>query len=963
MESKFLLTFKEKKLQRIYDKFRNKEIQTMNIVSLLFRILFIASNVLKNEMRRIPIDMNIMIATAIVFGIQIVFSIGTWKKPAIFAKHSAPAFLLFQTTYAYFIPIYNESQFTVFMFAQSFYLVFGILCSHTWFYTSIFLIINGVGSVSIIIGKNGIYELSTMVMNVTALGLLIFVSYRQEMSLKNQVLQFHQIQHMNEELSILFNNLPEGIALYDPITMKVSLMNEEFKRLFNLQDSEKKNKDLNLIQQTNKNNSFKIEDICSARDPFVEIEQIDNSDQSLNIGNDTKQEILQAQLKINESSIFIEDETQDQFEKFLYVPRLQLFKYGQQIEKEDNIQQSEDEQKYNILEASKIQRNDGSQKYFKILPDLGLKSQNKQQPEYLTIQESNLSFKNQAHNMILTKNITTMINYENIKVENYFYEMLTATVSHDMRTPLNAIQGLLKNLELFIIDPRGKKFLKIIQNSSSFLTFLVNDLLDFFQIKNGKFRTNNSTVDLKTTFQNLVEMFSVGANEKGLQVLFSPQTDFPKQIIIDEQRTKQILLNLLQNALKFTFKGSIHIFLTYEKEQQQIRVSVADTGVGIKIEDQEKLFKIFGKLEQTSNINTQGIGLGLGICKNLVEMLGGKILIESDYQNGAKFTFTIKCEAIQDEQDSCSNQYSEEDSQSLNQLIRMNEQQFQMIQTKQLSSSLKQKSKIRTTTINQQSSKYLGGENLRSQYTEILEGDHEIDIKEFYNHKSIINNQNNIQSNLSQNNHYNIEKQNIQENNIMMIETDEVKVNMDSINDDEFSERKHQNYDIDKDQEVSTNLNCLCEKKSKILVVDDNVFNLVTIQSILELKFGLQSDRATHGLEAFELFKQRITDDQNCCDNLNCPIRLNKGYKLILMDCNMPIMDGFQSTMEIRKFEDSLFEIKSSLQEKATIIALTAYTADLFKQKCFEVGMDDYLTKPVSADQIEKVLQLSRLIV
>eukprot|EP00347_Sterkiella_histriomuscorum_P001618 403371338 len=497
---------------------------------------------------------------------------------------------------------------------------------------------------------------------------------------------------------------------------------------------------------------------------------------------------------MNESCKFIEDETQDQFEKFLYVPRLQLFNYGQQIEKEVNIKQSEDEQKYNILEASKIQVNDGSQKYFKIQPDLTLKSQNKQQPEYLTIQESNLSFKNQAHNMILTKNITTMINYENIKVENYFYEMLTATVSHDMRTPLNAIQGLLKNLELFIIDPRGKKFLKIIQNSSSFLTFLVNDLLDFFQIKNGKFRTNNSTVDLKTTFQNLVEMFSVGANEKGLQ---------------------------------------------------QIRVSVADTGVGIKIEDQEKLFKIFGKLEQTSNINTQGIGLGLGICKNLVEMLGGKILIESDYQNGAKFTFTIKCEAIQDEQDN----------------------------------------------------------------------------------------------------------------------PDEVKVNMDFINEDEFSEKKHQNYDIDKDQEVSTNLNCLCEMKSKILVVDDNVFNLVTIQSILELKFGLQSDRATHGLEAFELFKQRISDDQNCCDNQNCPIRFNKGYKLILMDCSMPIMDGFQSTMEIRKFEDSLFQIKSSLQEKSTIIALTAYTADLFKQKCLEVGMDDYLTKPVSADQIEQVLQLSRLIV
>jgi signal transduction histidine kinase len=92
--------------------------------------------------------------------------------------------------------------------------------------------------------------------------------------------------------------------------------------------------------------------------------------------------------------------------------------------------------------------------------------------------------------MIMVKNLTNLVKYEKLRMENHFYEMLTATVSHDMRTPLNAMIGLLNNLDTFVIDGPGKKYLAIILNSSRFMLFLVNDLLDFFQIKNGKFRKN-----------------------------------------------------------------------------------------------------------------------------------------------------------------------------------------------------------------------------------------------------------------------------------------------------------------------------------------------------------------------------------------------------------------------------------------------------------------------------------------
>ena len=144
--------------------------------------------------------------------------------------------------------------------------------------------------------------------------------------------------------------------------------------------------------------------------------------------------------------------------------------------------------------------------------------------------------------------------------------MLTATVSHDLRTPLNSMIGLLSNLDKFIKDPQGKRFLSIIRNSSSFMLFLVNDLLDFFQIKNGKFRKNFKWVNIGDDFRELMDMFRVGTDEKGLQLYYEQAPNLPNKLHVDSQRLKQVLLNLLQNALKFTFQGSIKVQVNYDPE-------------------------------------------------------------------------------------------------------------------------------------------------------------------------------------------------------------------------------------------------------------------------------------------------------------------------------------------------------------------------------------------------------------
>ena len=152
-------------------------------------------------------------------------------------------------------------------------------------------------------------------------------------------------------------------------------------------------------------------------------------------------------------------------------------------------------------------------------------------------------------------------------------------------------------------------------------------------------------MNLKDSISGLIDMFKVGASEKGIQLVFDCSDDFPEYVVVDAQRIQQVLLNLLQNALKFTFQGSITVSMKYCEVAHQIHFSVTDTGVGIKPEDRQRLFTMFGKLENTMAINTSGIGIGLTICKKIVEAYGGLIQVEEhDPQKlGTTFSFTIQC--------------------------------------------------------------------------------------------------------------------------------------------------------------------------------------------------------------------------------------------------------------------------------------------------------------------------------
>ena len=175
--------------------------------------------------------------------------------------------------------------------------------------------------------------------------------------------------------------------------------------------------------------------------------------------------------------------------------------------------------------------------------------------------------------------------------------MITATVSHDMRTPLNTIIGLIHNIESSILDIRAKKLLDIVKNSSKILLYLVNDLLDFFQLKNDKFKINLTPQDVRKPIMEIVDMFQIVATEKNLTLDYHIDEAIPSQLYIDEMRIQQVLINLLSNSMKFTLTGYVSIRIWFNLRKRQLHFEVKDTGVGIKDEDIPKLFTLFGKCD------------------------------------------------------------------------------------------------------------------------------------------------------------------------------------------------------------------------------------------------------------------------------------------------------------------------------------------------------------------------------
>jgi len=221
-----------------------------------------------------------------------------------------------------------------------------------------------------------------------------------------------------------------------------------------------------------------------------------------------------------------------------------------------------------------------------------------------------------------------------------------AKMTHELRNPLNAIMGFTEVLNFTNLDTQQKEYINYIQEASKLLLEMVNDVLDFSKIEAGKMTLKEEIIEFKRLLENTVDIIKIMAEKKSLRFIKNFQPDLPAYIEVDQLRLKQVLLNLLSNAIKFTEKGEVELSVkfkeSYNKEDGFFTFSVRDTGIGIKEEDKNKLFKAFTQVDNTLTRKFGGTGLGLVISNFIVEKMGGNIQFESEYNKGSNFYFTIK---------------------------------------------------------------------------------------------------------------------------------------------------------------------------------------------------------------------------------------------------------------------------------------------------------------------------------
>jgi len=261
---------------------------------------------------------------------------------------------------------------------------------------------------------------------------------------------------------------------------------------------------------------------------------------------------------------------------------------------------------------------------------------------YYTIRYSNMNFQEANATIILLEDQTS---YEALKtLDDKYKRLYLASIVHDIRTPINGILGMLEAIEPYAHEEDVKTYINVARNSAYLLLFYTFDITDYSQIEANTITINKKLGNPSDIVKECMMLLDFNFKRKGVRLHKAVDPNVPLLIFFDQHRYKQILLNLLGNALKFTFKGRVKISLKYNQHENLLLTSVQDSGIGIKPEDIPKLFKFFGKVGDNCELNPTGVGMGLAICKKLAECMGGSITVNSIYGQGTTFTFSVKGE-------------------------------------------------------------------------------------------------------------------------------------------------------------------------------------------------------------------------------------------------------------------------------------------------------------------------------